>query len=410
MKPLLQSFVRFLLINLVLISCTHSKSPITVISTDNTDTTEGQLLTFDLKRLPDISTVKLSEIGAIDIKYLPLKTTTNTVIPQIENLIFSKNYFLTQSRFSINMFRYDGTFVTEIGTYGRGPYEYLFASDIDIDPKNESIYIGDGRQSKFLVINKDGKVVRTFISPQTGHMKFKFTKNGILCYFNNNLGNIKNSFILIDTTGNIIENFPNKYPWDTTSRGVLYEGENIFYIFNNQIYKKEIYCDTIFLYNDKVFEPHIIIDVGDQRLTPNVRTNSRTFSEVRSILINFLTPLNLFEFNDFLYYEFGITLNGKHGVFSFIGSKSYNFRAMFPIYEGLINDLDGGPDIWPRTVIDDNTIVSWIDAFKFKEYIASDAFKNSTPNYPDKKKELEKFAASLKETDNPVLVLVRLKE
>ncbi len=40
----------------------------------------------------------------------------------------------------------------------------------------------------------------------------------------------------------------------------------------------------------------------------------------------------------------------------------------------------------------------------------SEEFRNSKLVYPEKKKELEKIAYSLKETDNPVLVLVRLKE
>ncbi|HPI69015.1 MAG TPA: hypothetical protein PL003_07320 [Bacteroidales bacterium] len=39
----------------------------------------------------------------------------------------------------------------------------------------------------------------------------------------------------------------------------------------------------------------------------------------------------------------------------------------------------------------------------------SETFKNIQPVYPEKKKEFEKLADSLKETDNPVLVLVRLK-
>ncbi|HQB37467.1 MAG TPA: hypothetical protein PLI41_07990, partial [Bacteroidales bacterium] len=59
---------------------------------------------------------------------------------------------------------------------------------------------------------------------------------------------------------------------------------------------------------------------------------------------------------------------------------------------------------------DNKTVISWIDANKLKEYIASENFKNSKPLYPEKKKELEKLANSLKETDNPVLVLVSLKK
>ena len=410
MKTQSQLLVIFLLTNFVLTGCTHSKSPTIVPGMENTSKVKGQLLTFDLKKLPDITTVKLSDIGATEIEYIPLKTTTKTVIPPIWNIIFSKNYFLTNSSSCINMFRYDGTFVIEIGTNGRGPNEYL-SSDVAIDPKNESIYIGDGRQSKFLVIDKDGKVVRTFKSPQTGYMTSKFVKDGILCYYDNFAGNIENSFILIDSTGKTIKNFPNKYPLESSDRGISYGSEIIFYNFNNQIFKKEIYCDTIFLFNNKVFEPHLIIDVGGLSLTPHVRTsaNGKSFSEVNSILSKILLPNNLFEFSDFIFYSFGIPLNGKHDSFSFIGSKKNSFRAMFPNSEGFVNDFDGGPNIIPKAVKDDKTIVSWIDAFEFKKYFSSDAFKNSTPEYPEKKKELEKLASYVKENDNPILIFIKVR-
>jgi hypothetical protein len=55
-------------------------------------------------------------------------------------------------------------------------------------------------------------------------------------------------------------------------------------------------------------------------------------------------------------------------------------------------------------------LVYGIDAFKLKEHVASKAFKNSKPKYPEKKKALEKLVNSLDENDNPVLMLVKLKE
>ncbi len=48
--------------------------------------------------------------------------------------------------------------------------------------------------------------------------------------------------------------------------------------------------------------------------------------------------------------------------------------------------------------------------YELKQYVESDAFKNSTPKYPEKKKQLEQLANSLNENDNPVLMLVKLKE
>ena len=84
-------------------------------------------------------------------------------------------------------------------------------------------------------------------------------------------------------------------------------------------------------------------------------------------------------------------------------------QVLFNPEEGIINDLDGGVNILPLTIKDDNTIIGWVDAIKLKAHVASETFKNSSPEYLEKKKELEKLADSLKETDNPVLVMVRLK-
>jgi hypothetical protein len=82
---------------------------------------------------------------------------------------------------------------------------------------------------------------------------------------------------------------------------------------------------------------------------------------------------------------------------------------LFDPEKDLINDLDGGPNIWPKTVKDNSTIIAWIDALKLKQYVASTEFKTSKPKYPEKKKELEKLGLSLKETDNPILVMIKTK-
>ncbi|MBE0674341.1 MAG: 6-bladed beta-propeller [Bacteroidales bacterium] len=410
MKNQSKSIIKLLFINLFLISCTNNKPTENLFRKDKQVADEGPLLVFDLKEMPGLSNVKLSEIGAIEIKYIPLKTTSRSVISQINNIIFCNSYFLTYDYTSVNMFNYDGSFVTEVGIKGRGPNEYLGVADVDLNPENESIYIASGE--KFLVYTKNGGFLRTFKNPQKSDSKnFKFTEDGILCYYFNNFGNIEYSYILMDTTGKVIKEYPNRYPWKRKGPGVFYQGENIFYKFDSQLFKKEIYCDTIFSFKDKIFEPHMVIDVGEQRLTPEIRSKFRTspdFSE--NAYKNYITPWNLFEFSDFIYYEMILVLNGTENLYSFIGSKRYNFRAMAVPEQGLNDDLYGGPDFWPRTIKGDSIIVSWIEALKFREYIASDAFKESNPKFPEKKRELEKLANSLKETDNPVLVMVRLKK
>jgi hypothetical protein len=45
-----------------------------------------------------------------------------------------------------------------------------------------------------------------------------------------------------------------------------------------------------------------------------------------------------------------------------------------------------------------------------KAHVTFSVFKNSKSKYHEKKKELEKLANSLKETDNLILMMVRLKK
>ena len=77
---------------------------------------------------------------------------------------------------------------------------------------------------------------------------------------------------------------------------------------------------------------------------------------------------------------------------------------------GLENDIDGGINFLPEYKVEDSLLISWFNACDLKNYISSNSFKNSTPKYPEKKKELERLANSLDENDNPVLMLVKLKK
>ena len=370
-------------------------------------TAECQSLKVDLRKLPEKEAIRLSDLGATDIQYIPLETTKQNVLPEIKEIVFGKSFFLTHSYANINMFRYNGQFVTKISKEGRGPDEITVAHAIDINPKDESIYLVDGWLQKFLVYNRDGKLMRSFKSPLKIAIDFRITNDVILCYNDNNMARTTNSFILIDTLGKVLMNYPNTYKWqDKTNRTVGYLHENLFYRFNNQLYKKGMYSDTVFVYRKKAFEPHIIIDVGKLRITPEARTNS----PVAYIIHNFLTPHKLFEWGDYIYYEFYYQPDDENEGFSLIASKVDNFRILFDPEKGLINDLDGGPSIMPQTVRDNNTLVAWIEAFQLKNHVASEAFRKSKPLYPEKKQEIEKLANSLKETDNPVLVLVRLKK
>jgi hypothetical protein len=373
----------------------------------NTDY-QNQIYEFDLKELPKISEVKLSDLGLIDIEYMPLQTNEQCLIPMINDIIFAEDFFLIHFYTLVFMFRNDGKFVTKIGTEGRGPNEFTAVHDVDIERKSQNIYLVDGWQMKFFVFSKNGDFIKTIPTSNYSNISFQFTDSGILCYNTNSFANIDNSYQLIDTTGRIIKNFQNKYTRNLGQKSTTIFNENLFYKFNRKLYKKEIYSDTVYVFENHDFKPHFVILHGERLLTTEARSNY----EHPILIEKFISQKNLFEFNDYVYYEFMYDFKRGRNNFlrGYIASKLDDTRLMINSDLGLVNDLDGGPNICPKIVKDNYTIISWIDASKLKTYIASEDFKNSKSKYPERKRELEELAYKLKETDNPVLMFVKSKK
>jgi hypothetical protein len=360
---------------------------------------------ISLKEFPEAGKIKLSDLGAKEIIYIPLETSERCVIQGIKKVISCKDYFLTEYQNDINMFRYDGTFICKIGTQGRGPNEFTVAHCLDINPKDETIYLIDGWQQKFIVFSSNGKFIRTFKYPFREDVDFRVTEDGIICYNMDNMGITKTSFVFIDTTGQVIKSYPNRYPWTRNFPTYAFDYENVFYKKGSTLVKKEMYCDTLYAFINKQFEPYLVIQTDDKlRVTPKVRSETT----LGPLLNDYINPGNLFEFNDFIYYEFSIPESGKAEGYTFIGSKDGKIRVLIDdIQRDIINDLDGGPINRPKTVLYDGSLVFWIDAIDIKTYVSSEIFRKSNPKYPDRKKKLEDLVNSLKDTDNPVLVLLK---
>lgn len=376
---------------------------------------KNHLTTFDLKDLSDLKTIKLSDLGVVDIDYIPLETNEQSFISGNFDLssigsriIAEKDYYIIKHFTTIKKFRSDGSFVATIGKVGRGPDEFLTAHDIDINRKNQDIYIVDAWEKRFYVFSGNGDFIRTFPGPINTN-GFRFTSDGILCYSTDYLGNIKNSYNLIDNQGKILKVFPNKYPWELESKNAPVFNDNIFYEFNNQVFKKEIYSDTIYVYDNRSFKPHLVIEHGERLFTTKARTNLNP-----SKPYNFIRQQNIFEFGDYVFYEF----LSERSIYSFIASKNNNYKALsineldasYKRVKGFVNDIDCGPSLLPYAVKNDNTLVCIFEAFSLKKYIESQAFKDAVPKYPEKKIELERLVKNLKEDDNPVLILIKLKE
>jgi len=129
-------FIQILILALFVISCQNSNNK------DN-----NQIKTFDLKELPKLTMVKLSDLGFTDIEYIPLETSEKSLISGTDDVFFpikivvGENFYLIKRFNTILKFQYNGSFQARIGTVGRGPGEFTVAHDIDINSKDHCFYL-----------------------------------------------------------------------------------------------------------------------------------------------------------------------------------------------------------------------------------------------------------------------------
>jgi hypothetical protein len=367
------------------------------------------LLVFDLAGPIKPKELKLSEIGVYNIQYIALNTDTNYLISKIKKLI-TTNYSIVvlDDRGKIFQFNFEGKFINQIGSLGRGPGEYQYPSDITINNKDQQIIVCPLIGGNILKIYSfDGKFINSIPCP-IYTKKIIYLNEGIFCSIFNwgKIGNLYNPFVLIDNGGNIIKEFPCKYDYRNSKIPNTFLEETLMYSKNGELFIKEIYSDTVFKFEKFDLKPKYILDHGGKTISKEVREKIISLETFMDVNYKYSKEIKLLEFGNYLFSEF----NYHREHYGFIGSLDGKPSFLIDNEVGIVNDIDGGPNVRFSTIKDKTTIIGWIEAFKLKYYVTSETFKNFKPKFPEKKKELEKLAASLNENDNPVLILVKLKE
>lgn len=367
----------------------------------------NSLPTFDITDLNNASIVKLSDLNVKDIDYIPLETNDSSLIKHVGKIIVSEADFFVEDKYmALYRFARDGKLINQIGKQGRGPGEFNATVDFVVDSDLEQVFLLNGTRHipKINIYTLNGDFIKSFFIPKYIQHIARLN-NRIIGYCPNVDGTIDTSFILVNNSGNIIKNYTNKHPYNKINIPSKFWGEILMYKYNNQLYIKEISSDTIFEFESLRFNPVYILDFGKKSLKPEVRSRINNTESFLQIAEKYCFGRNLFETNNFIYTQFSC----EEHQYAFVSFKNKEKCLLLNMDEGIENDIDGGPNIWLRTTQDDNTILSWISAFKLKQHVGSKEFKNSSPNYPEKKTALEKLANRLDENDNPVLMLVKLK-
>lgn len=377
-------------------SCSQSSSEKDIISIDPRTVQESEILLSEIAE--DISYISLDNQFPIGIIY-SCKFVNNFIYAAIKGV-------------GVVRFTNNGKFDKQYGKIGRGPGEYVYCLSFVVDENNETVYVMDHKIDDVEIYNNEGVHIGNFKLPVDDEgfdfSELEFFNSYIVAAQYLNMGRGKFNWIIFDTIGNKLVEKVNPYPIFKGRLG----GLGGLFKYKDKLGYWDEFKDTVYhISPDLSYDAVCIFSPGPHRL-PRTSAPYNDPNDFFKIWDKFLMSQTFFETNNFFVYLYYFN---KTRNLAFIYKKNDEVKALIIEKEngGITNDIDNGLPFIPETYFEkDNKeyLISIVNPFALKAYIASQAFKNSTTKYPEKKKALEKLANSLNENDNPVLMLVRLKE
>ncbi len=384
--------------------------------------------------LSNYKEVKLSQI-INDVTYIPLQSDTSCILGYILSIDFNnENILLTDKNKCLEFSPY-GTFIKQIGKRGKGPKEYLYA--FKVNSFDEHIFISD--HNRILVYDKSGKYITSIKSSFTSPVNFNpnwipLSDSLLICHLRNVMGDQENKAIVINLQSDTIEVFQNFQKFKREKLSSRSDDSRAqFYYFSNELSYKELFNDTLFrIENFTKMNPAFIFNLGKYGF-PNEYRGLPAKEYIES-LSAYIWLYKIYETKSLFIMELSLLDHynlSTQKMYNIKGTIRYGQAPVLAIYEkktgetyfinpstiddkvnpnGIENDFDGGMNFFPDTQINDSTLLMLIQPYELKSFLKLEDVKNYAPKYPEKKKELEKLANRLDENDNPVLMLVKLKE
>jgi len=362
---------------------------------------------IDPEKFPE-DMITLSGI-ADDIKYIPLDDTIPFEgIYSIE--ITAKNIYISMPNAGIVKYDRQGNFEKVVARKGRGPGELLYGHTFLVDEGSKKVYVTD--LYEILVYTTEGTYLKDISTKDyfiTGADDIEISNSKLyLCDFGYMSG-FKYHWVFLDTTGKLVS------AKITSDHSTGYVPCGFSYKFNGNIYYSNILNDTVFSVSpDLEARAAFLFSKGEYRWPVDYQ-----FVSFEDAALHF-RPFQMFETNRFVFLLWRYMDKTAYLIIDKPANKAY--QAYKKMKSGMVNympaipnDLDCGlfPVYGNVNYYSENGneyITYFVSPYELKSHVSGDEFINSVPKYPEKKKELEIFANSLKETDNPVLVMVRIKK
>ncbi len=371
----------------------------------------------------------LSEF-ADDVSYIKLKTPPNTFIQTIMDVQISNEYIFINTNMRVMVFDREGNYIRTIGKNGRGPNEYVYLRSFCVNKNDEGkdeLIFYTGPEGDIYRYNISGDVIAKLFTYRFADYMFLIGNKLLLSGFwttSKNLPENITQFATTDFNGQIIDSklLP-IYSVNNWEEQILTYPQNYTSKFDNLLLLYGYLEDTIFQVNGSgKIEPRYILDFGNYSVPIETRyLGIQPEGLINSSIIPLTTPA---ETGSNVWFKFAFQKQGfllrfdktnqRAFTYFYEGEKEINpERGRRSLEElGLVNDIDGGPVFYPKwSAYDGSTQICISDkpVFDLKQELTLEYFQNREVKFPEKKDSLVKLINSLEETDDYVLMFVKLK-
>jgi hypothetical protein len=364
----------------------------------------GKILKINLEQIAkSTGSIKLSEIAA-DISYVKLETTKDCFFTPSQFIVRGDHiYAKDRDNGNVFLFNRQGKFIRKIGAIGKGPLEHLGAFNIQASPTGDKVYLFSKSSIRLSCYSAEGqklsecpvKYASWWFAPLANDQHiflapFGFPSPDSSAFF----------YYLQDNKGNVIKKYKTKS--NIPIGGVIEFGS--FFINPITTLAFQQMSDTVFAITGKGdFLPRYVLDFGNSRIPDEVWFESAKYEKVKYDYINYV---NLVETKNTLFVRFIYQKSTRIGLVSLKDGQYKGFKTE----KGLVeNDLDGGPDFWPKETDGINMVYSFIQPVNLLQQWQSGEMKNKKFRNQADHDNFVKMVTSLKEDDNPVVMVVKLK-
>jgi hypothetical protein len=360
---------------------------------------ENEFIEIDIEGEYDKLNINLKLSGFSDkVQYIALESSESSMIGGNIRIDITDNYII--ARDGDNCFVFDkqhGHYIRKIGSKGRGPIEYESTRGF-VNHLKEKVYFQ--RNHDLIEFDIGGQFLRSIKLPvdtlETNPSRYSFINDNFIGAYDNLFGDLGHRVIIFNNKA-IIQVHRNRYLHPRTMPHFINLPQTHFYHSDDRLFLRDDYNDTVYLVTEHALSPYLVFNAGRYSLPYEAKWWPQEKIRESDLLV---TRGFIMSETYVFFYIWG---RSNNQVLLGIYNKKTRELQITDREKGIENDIDNFISFIPYQIYN-NEMIGWVEAWKVEQW-----FKDNPEKAAQLPSHLKKFN-KLSENDNPVLMLVKLKE